>query len=61
MTRLKNAAFTVVALLIALAAFALFASFGLAVVGAFAFVALVGGLAAAIATLTAPQRTTIDV
>ena len=61
MTRLKNAALTVAGLFIALVAFAFFASFGLAVVGALAFVTLVGVVAAAITTLTAPKRTTIDV
>ncbi|MEM6384170.1 MAG: hypothetical protein AAF739_15970 [Pseudomonadota bacterium] len=61
MNRLKHAALTVASLVLAAAAFAFFASVGLAVVGVLAFVALLGGLAAFIATASAAKQTTIDV
>ena len=61
MTQLKNVALTVVGVFIALAGFAFFASFGLAVVGALAFLTLSGTLAAVFATPTAPEPKPVDI
>ena len=60
MTRLRNAAFTIVALIIAFAVFAFLASLGLAVIGALTLVVFAGALIAPLAAMKTSRRRTID-
>lgn len=53
MTRIKSAALTTLAAVIALASFGFFATFGLALIGMFAALGLIGAMVAGIAPLFA--------
>lgn len=61
MTRIKNFGLTILTAIVGLVTFLVFASFGLAVLGAVAVVALLGGAVALVRTLAGRRRTTLNI
>ncbi len=61
MTRLKNAFFAALGLMVALACLGFFASFGLVIIGALALFVLLAALSAMVVKVTAPKSQPVHV